>query len=218
MSTGDESTRCGNQTKYLRVTNLSSKTTDEGLKEHLSQVVKQGKIQSVKIIKQFKFGMVLSEGYGFVEFDSVESATSAFRDVKGIVLDGHGLRLSLCDAKTVSMMDKPCTRLIVKNLPFYEVVDVKDLIQPFSPFGQLKSVRLPRPRFGVVDFVTEQEASNAKRALSNTYFHGRRLALEWADQDYRLPDRSGAKYMDQDKDTRPKKRQMLHRCSSSLRD
>ncbi|CAA7033955.1 unnamed protein product [Microthlaspi erraticum] len=194
--------RCGNQTKFLRVTNLSSKTTDESLKEHLSQVVKQGKIQSVKIMKHYKFGEVLSKGYGFVEFDSVETATSAFRDVKGIVLDGYGLGLSLCDAKSVSKMDyKPCTTLKVRNLPS-KGIDLKDLIQLFSPFGQIKSVRLPYARFGVVEFVTKQEASNAIRALtlSRARLYGRRLMLDWVVDDERLlEDRSGAKNMDQEK-------------------
>jgi multiple RNA-binding domain-containing protein 1 len=39
-------------------------------------------------------------------------------------------------------------------------------------------------RFGFVDFLTRQEAKNAFEALSgSTHLYGRRLVLEWAEDD-----------------------------------
>ncbi|KAJ0488990.1 putative RNA recognition motif domain, nucleotide-binding alpha-beta plait domain superfamily [Helianthus annuus] len=67
---------------------------------------------------------------------------------------------------------------IVRNVAF-EATE-KELRQLFSPFGQVKSLRLPT-RFGkhrgfaFVEYVTKQETKNALQALSNTNLYGRHL-------------------------------------------
>ncbi|VVB12398.1 unnamed protein product [Arabis nemorensis] len=207
------------ESNVLHVTNLSFKTTDEGLKKHLTKLVKQGKILSVKIIKHVKNGKNLSRGYGFVEFDSVETATSVCRDLQGTTLDGHALKLKFCENKrsdTVgksSDKDKTSTKLHVKNVAFEATQ--KELRQLFSPFGQIKSLRLPKRNIGqsagfaFVEFVTKQEAANAKNALSSTHFYGRHLVLEWANDENSMEairKRSAAKYMDQENDNRKKRK------------
>ncbi|CAN6860537.1 unnamed protein product [Brassica oleracea] len=57
----------------LYVKSLSFETTEDGLK---------------MIIKHVKKGKCLSTGYRFVEFDSIETATSVYRDLRETVLDG----------------------------------------------------------------------------------------------------------------------------------
>ncbi|ESQ55405.1 hypothetical protein EUTSA_v10024436mg [Eutrema salsugineum] len=208
------------ESNVLYVTNLSFKTTDEGLKKHLTELVKQGKILSVKIIKHEKGGKQVSKGYGFVEFDSVETATNVYRDLQGTLLDEHALKLRFCEHKRSDQVgkgsdkDKTSTKLHVKNVAFEATQ--KELRQLFSPFGQIKSLRLPKRNIGqfagfaFVEFVTKQEASNAKKALSSTHFYGRHLVLEWANDDNSMKairDRSAAKYLDQENDN-PKKRRI----------
>ncbi|CAH8270172.1 unnamed protein product [Arabidopsis lyrata] len=69
------------ESNVLYVKNLNFNTTDESLRKHLTELVKQGKILSVKIKKNGK-SRPRSSGYGFVEFDSVETATSVYRDLQ----------------------------------------------------------------------------------------------------------------------------------------
>ncbi|XP_022865724.1 multiple RNA-binding domain-containing protein 1-like [Olea europaea var. sylvestris] len=80
-------------------------------------------------------------GFGFIEFDSIDTAVNVCRDLQGTVLDGHALILQLCHAKKDEHhhkkvdSDKSSTKLIVRNVAF-EATD-KDLRQLFSPFGQV---------------------------------------------------------------------------------
>lgn len=177
--------------------------------KHLKDLVKQGKILSVKIMKHVKNGKNVSSGYGFLEFDSVETATSVFRDLQGTSLDGHALKLRFTEHKrrdTVAKgSDKISTKLHVKNVAF-ETTE-KELRQLFSPFGQIKGLRLPKRNIGqyagyaFVEFMTKQEASNAKKALSSTHFYGRHLVIEWAKDDTSMEEkrrRSAAKYQEND--------------------
>ncbi|CAH2074076.1 unnamed protein product, partial [Thlaspi arvense] len=209
------------ESSVVYVKNLNFKTSEESLEKHLTQVVKQGKILSVKIIKHEKNGKMVSKGYGFVEFDSNDTATTAIRDAHRTVLDSHALILTFSEDKRSDTVRKKgsekdkqtCTKLIVNNVPFETTP--KELRGLFSQFGQIKGLRLPRRNtkqikgFAFVEFVTKQEASNAFKALSNIHFYGRHLVLGWANDDNdsmkALRDRSGAKYMDQEND-KPKKR------------
>ncbi|KAK9149967.1 hypothetical protein Syun_008276 [Stephania yunnanensis] len=143
----------------------------------------------VEVNKHVKNGKSLSMGFGFIEFDSVETALRIRKDLQGTVLDGHALILQPCHSKTdgdavkKSAKDRSTTKLIVRNVAFQ--ASQKDLRQLFSPFGQVKSLRLPNKLgshrgFAFVEFVTKQEAQNALQALSNTHLYGRHLVLERA--------------------------------------
>lgn len=177
------------ESRSLFVKNLNFKTADENLRKHISENINAGRILSVKIKKHLKNGKNVSMGFGFVEFDSVETATNVCRDLQGTVLDGHALILQLCHAKkdekvlSKASNDQSSTKIIVRNVAF-EATE-KDLRQLFSPFGQIKTLRLPM-RFGkhrgfaFIEFVTKQEAQNALNALSNTHLYGRHLVLERA--------------------------------------
>ncbi|CAN8274460.1 unnamed protein product [Cochlearia groenlandica] len=199
------------ETNVLHIKNLSFKTTDEGLKKHFTKLMKKGKILSVKIIKREKDGKILSGGYGFVELDSVETATNVYSDLQGTVLDGHALKLSFRESKRSDRVskssdkDKTSTKLHVKNIAFEATKN--ELRQLFSPFGQIKSLRLPKRNidqysgYAFIEFMTKQEASNAKKELFNTHFYGRHLVIELANDDDSMEAiraRSAAKYMDQE--------------------
>ena len=77
-----------------------------------------------------------------------------------------------------------------RNIPFEaNVKEVKDL---FATFGIIKSIRLPKKMagtgshrgFAFIDFATKQEAKRAFQALcQSTHLYGRRLVLEWAEDD-----------------------------------
>ncbi|CAJ2633159.1 multiple RNA-binding domain-containing protein 1 [Trifolium pratense] len=177
------------EARSLFVKNLNFKTTDESLKEHFSKHMKEGRILSVKVKKHLKNGKNVSMGFGFVEFDSTETATSVCNNLQGTILDSHALILQLCHAKSDGKVqkkvekDKSSTKLLVKNVAF-EATE-KDLRQLFSPFGQVKSLRLPMKfgnhrGFAFVEYVTQQEAQNALTALSSTHLYGRHLVIERA--------------------------------------
>ncbi|KAJ9170111.1 hypothetical protein P3X46_018243 [Hevea brasiliensis] len=177
------------ESRSLFVKNLNFKTSDESLKKHFGEHMKEGKILSVRIKKHLKNGKNVSMGFGFIEFDTVETATNVSTDLQGTVLDGHALILQLCHAKKDEQVgkkvdkDRSSTKLLVRNVAF-EATE-KDLRQLFSPFGQIKSLRLPMKfgnhrGFAFVEYVTKQEAQNALQALSSTHLYGRHLVLERA--------------------------------------
>jgi multiple RNA-binding domain-containing protein 1 len=137
---------------------------------------------------------------------------------QGTVLDGHALILRFCENKRSdkvgkdSNKDKPCTKLHVKNIAFEATK--RELRQLFSPFGQIKSMRLPKKNIGqyagyaFVEFVTKQEALNAKKALASTHFYGRHLVLEWANDDNSMEairKRSAAKFDEENDNARKRK-------------
>ncbi|XP_043724842.1 multiple RNA-binding domain-containing protein 1-like isoform X2 [Telopea speciosissima] len=197
------------ESRSLFVKNLNFKTSDESLRKHFSENVKEGKIQSIRIKKHLKNGNTLSMGFGFIEFDSVETGTNVCRDLQGTVLDGHALILQLCHAKKDGQVakkvdkDRSSTKLIVRNVAF-EATE-KELRQLFSPFGQIKSLRLPMKLgshrgFAFVEYVTKQEAQNALQALASTHLYGRHLVLERAKEGESLEElraRTAAQFTDE---------------------
>ncbi|KAG2574633.1 hypothetical protein PVAP13_7KG345900 [Panicum virgatum] len=197
------------RSRSVFVKNLNFKTTDESLSQHFSTKIKSGSHKSVKVKKHVKNGKNVSMGFGFVEFDSVETATSVCKDLQGTVLDGHALILQLCHGKKDGQAakkndkDKSSTKLLVRNVAF-EATE-KDLRQLFSPFGQVKSLRLPMKfgshrGFAFVEYVTKQEAQNALQALASTHLYGRHLVIERAKEGETLEElraRTAAQFVDE---------------------
>ncbi|XP_026440981.1 multiple RNA-binding domain-containing protein 1-like isoform X2 [Papaver somniferum] len=172
------------ESRSLFVKNLNFRTSDENLKKHFTEKIKDGRILSAKVKKHLKNGKNVSMGFGFIELGSVETATKVCKDLQGTILDGHALILQHCHAKSDEQVprrvdkDKSSTKLIVRNVAF-EATE-KDLRQLFSPFGQVKSLRLPMKLgnhrgFAFVEFVTKQEAQNALQQLSSVHLYGRHL-------------------------------------------
>ncbi|XP_010914288.1 multiple RNA-binding domain-containing protein 1 isoform X2 [Elaeis guineensis] len=197
------------ESRSLFVKNLNFKTSDESLKKHFGDNMKNGSIRSGKVKKHIKNGKNVSMGFGFIEFDSVETATNVCKDLQGTVLDGHALILQLCHAKKDGQVlkkdekDRSSTKLLVRNVAF-EATE-KDLRQLFSPFGQIRSLRLPMKfgshrGFAFVEYVTKQEAQNALKALSSTHLYGRHLVLEKAKEGESLEElraRTAAQFVDE---------------------
>ncbi|KAL5722289.1 hypothetical protein ACHQM5_005827 [Ranunculus cassubicifolius] len=198
------------ESRTLVLKNLNFKTSDEGLRKHFSDLMKEGNINSVTIRKHLHHGKTVSRGFGFIEFDSADTAANVLNDLQGTILDGHKLTLQVSQAKKDGQvtkktdMDKSSTKLIVFNVAFGATK--KDLRDLFGSFGQIKSLRLPmkfgnHPQgFAFVEFMTKKEAQHALEALSNTHLYGRHLVLEWAKEGESLEDlraRTAAQFTDE---------------------
>jgi multiple RNA-binding domain-containing protein 1 len=181
-------------TNTLFIKNLNFSTTKETLHEVFSKV---GKIKSLKI--STKNGMPC--GFGFVEYDTEKSARKALSNLNNVVVDGHALKLSEAKTSIVKPDDRPKkrkrekdnpendarTKLLIKNLAFE--ANKNEIKELFANFGTVKSVRIPKKAngvhrgFGFVDFVSHEEAAAALESLKSTHMYGRRLCLEWAQQE-----------------------------------
>jgi multiple RNA-binding domain-containing protein 1 len=181
----------------LYIKNLNFSTTSDTLKTVFSVT---GPIKSARVATKKMGDRVLSLGFGFVEFERKESLNRALDELQGHVVDGHALLLKKSSARTDSSKDSSShrrrnaddadgeneqnTKLVVRNIPFE--AGEKEVRELFKTFAQLKHVRLPRRfdgrhrGFGFVEFLTHQEAVNAKTTLAHTHLYGRHLVLEWA--------------------------------------
>ncbi|KAL3463362.1 hypothetical protein BJX64DRAFT_287386 [Aspergillus heterothallicus] len=143
-------------------------------------------------------GQTLSMGFGFVDFKSNAQAQAALAVMNGYTLDRHSLVVRAShkgmDAAeerrredTAKKIAARRTKIIIKNLPFQATK--KDIRSLFGAYGQLRSVRVPQKfdrsarGFGFADFVSAREAENAMDALKNTHLLGRRLVLEFANEE-----------------------------------
>ncbi|KAJ3111200.1 hypothetical protein HDU96_005900 [Phlyctochytrium bullatum] len=172
----------------LFVKNLNFSTTEQGLRDAFADI---SGLRSVRIqTKVDSKGQRLSMGFGFIEFSSKESARQAMKVKQGYVLDGHALQLKLSD----SHLRKATASRKVKKPQSDENDEAEGKSRKltdalFSAFGQVKTVRLPKKFDGThrgfcfVEFLTKQEALDAKKALASTHLYGRHLVIEWAEQD-----------------------------------
>lgn len=181
----------------LHVGNLSFNTTTQGLTEtfkplagFLSAVVKTR-------TEPKRPEVVLSMGFGFLEFRTSREAQAAIHAMNGYELDGHKLEVKVSrkgadaaeerrrvDAERRAEGKK--TKIAIKNLPFEATM--KDVRSLFGAYGQLRNVRAPQKMdrslrgFGFAEFTTPKEAENAMNALRDTHLLGRKLVLAFADE------------------------------------
>ncbi|CCH60041.1 hypothetical protein TBLA_0C02300 [Henningerozyma blattae CBS 6284] len=136
----------------------------------------------------------LSMGFGFVEFRTKEQALAVIEAMDGSVIDGHKIQMKLShrqgtnnNSNNAKDKKKKSSKIIVKNLPFEATR--KDIFELFSSFGQLKSVRVPKKfdksarGFAFVEFLLPKEAENAMDQLQGVHLLGRRLVMQYAEQD-----------------------------------
>ena len=183
------------------VKNLSFSTTSERLRQHCETLGMATKAASIVTHKGGdKNGQ--SRGYGFVEFESATTASRMLSKLHGSKLEGHSLEAKLSTrasasfdepglrSSSASMQSQANTKLVLKNVPFEATK--KELYELFKPFGQLKTLRLPRKfdgnhrGFAFVDFLTAGEAENALKVLKHTHFYGRHLVIAPAKDDESL--------------------------------
>ncbi|KAA8642333.1 RNA-binding ribosome biosynthesis protein MRD1 [Aspergillus tanneri] len=185
-------------TSTLFVKNLNFSTTNEKFVEAFRPLdgFVSAKVKTKPDPK--KPGQTLSMGFGFVDFRTKEQAKAALAAMKGFNLDQHELVIRTShkglDAAeerrredTAKKIAARRTKIIIKNLPFQATK--KDVRSLFGAYGQLRSVRVPKKfdrsarGFGFADFVSAREAENAMDALKNTHLLGRRLVLEFANEE-----------------------------------
>jgi multiple RNA-binding domain-containing protein 1 len=141
---------------------------------------------------------ILSMGFGFVEFSSNQQAQAALAAMNGSRLDDYELIVQVSHKSTdaaenqrikdnLKKAEAHRTKIIIKNLPFEATK--KDVRALLSAYGQLRSIKLPQKfdrstrGFSFADFVTAKEAENVIEALKDTHLLGRRLVLEFADEE-----------------------------------
>lgn len=186
------------ESSTIYVKNLAFATGDAGLRKHFDNTISSagGSMRSVKVaVRKGPDGKPLSMGFGFVECSSEDVAKAVLKQLQGTVLDKHKLALQLSMRKASSAArakkqtgtpEKQSTKLVVRNVAFEATR--KEVMSLFSPFGHMKSCRLPRkfdgiPRgFAFIEFVTKQEAKNAVESIAGAHLYGRRLVVEWAEQ------------------------------------
>ncbi|KAL2481321.1 Polyadenylate-binding protein 7 [Abeliophyllum distichum] len=146
-------------------------------------------IDSVKVQEMFqKFGNVLSckvatsddgksKGYGFVQFDSENSANAAIENLNGSIVGDKQIYVGKFVKKSERAVTNPeakYTNLYVKNLD----PDVTEelLMEKFSEYGKIISLAILKDENGAsrgFGFVNFENPDNAKRALEA--FHGTQL-------------------------------------------
>ena len=185
-------------TSTLFVRNLNFSTNTERLREAFRPLEGFMSAQVKTKPDPKRQGQVLSMGFGFLEFRSKSNAQAGLAVMDGHELDGHKLLIrashKAIDAAEERRKEDQAkkmagrkTKIIIKNLPFE--ASKKDVRSLFGPYGQLRSIRMPKKfdsstrGFAFADFVTAREAENAVDALRDTHLLGRRLVLEFAGED-----------------------------------
>jgi len=206
-ATGDESI----ESTTIYVKNLSFKTEESTLSSHFIAAVEAagGSLRAAKVARtKNKDGRLLSSGFGFIECSSEAVAREVISSLQGSSLEGHSLVLQLSSKaaqgesggaskrkngstniinNAAAAPDKGALKIVVRNLAFE--ASRRDILGLFTPFGAVKSCRLPRKfdgslrGFAFVEFATPQEARGAVEAVSGTHLYGRRLVIEWAEDE-----------------------------------
>ncbi|CAP93632.1 Multiple RNA-binding domain-containing protein 1 [Penicillium rubens] len=185
-------------TTTLFVKNLNFSTTNEKFLEVFRPLdgFITGRIKTKPDPK--RPGQTLSMGFAFADFKTKAQAQAALAAMNGYKLDQHELLVRAShkgkDAAeerrredTAKKVAARRTKIIIKNLPFQATK--KDIRSLFGAYGQLRSVRVPQKfdhsarGFGFADFVSAREAENAMDALKNTHLLGRRLVLEFVNEE-----------------------------------
>ncbi|RYO82274.1 hypothetical protein DL766_000651 [Monosporascus sp. MC13-8B] len=192
----------------LHVKNLSFKTTSAELAAAFRKLegFKSAHVKTKTDPK--KPGQVLNMGFGFVEFANKASAEAALKVMDGYVLHEHKLEVRAShrgrDAAEERRKEDNAkkaagqqTKIIIKNLPFEATK--KDVRTLFGTHGQLRAVRVPKKfnhtskGYAFAEFTTPCEALNAMNALEGTHLLGRRLVLQFAEEEAIDPEEEIAK-------------------------
>lgn len=190
---GDENVHDG-PTVSIFIKNLNFSTTSPQLQDRFKKfngfVVAQ-----VKTKPDAKTpNKTLSMGFGFAEFRTKEQANAVIAAMDGEVIDGHKIQLKLShrqgtanNSNNTKNKNIKSGKIIVKNLPFEATR--KDVFELFNSFGQLKSVRVPKKfdksarGFAFIEFLLPKEAENAMDQLQGVHLLGRRLVMQYAEED-----------------------------------
>lgn len=153
------------------VKNLGEAIDNVGLQDMFR---KFGNILSCKVA-MFEDGK--SKGYGFVQFESEESAIAAIDDLNGSTIGDKQLYVTKFVRKSDRVLPNPdvkYTNLYVKNLD----LNVRDelLKEKFSEFGKIVGFAISRDEngisrgFGFVNFESPDDARQALESMNGTQF------------------------------------------------
>jgi len=183
----------------LFVKNLNFVSVDSDLKKHFEAC---GEVFSASVAtkKDPRSKEVLSMGFGFITFKKKAAAEKALKTMQHSRLADHCLELKRseragskggkADESKKASIEKPSTKLLVRNIPFQATKEEVTAI--FKTFGELSAVRLPRKMAGTGDhrgfaFIEFDALSDAKAAskslVHSTHLYGRRLVVEFASGD-----------------------------------
>lgn len=198
-----ESTAIVPNTVYVK--NLNFDTSEQKLREVFEKAISE-KPLSVKIIRNKEDGLQ-SQGYGFVEYETEDSAKNSIRKLQHAVVDDHMIQLKLSkrdnaevekkkrleklkrkqkdEESFIDNDDLASNKIMIKNLAFE--ANKKDIMGLFKEAGQIKKVRLPKKPnsnshrgFGFVEFVTVEDAKGAFETMQHSHLYGRKLVIQWA--------------------------------------
>jgi multiple RNA-binding domain-containing protein 1 len=173
-------------TPTVFVKNLNLTTEEADLEQFLSE----------KGFPDFKFVKIIrnqgkSLGYGFVEFESPQTAAKVIRKLQGALFQSHVLKLSLSKPQKSEADDaepkdagKPSDKLVLKNLPFQ--TNKQELVALIKGIVPARDIRLPKKTdgslkgFAFVQFGSVEEAKKGLGALQSLHFYGRKLVPMFA--------------------------------------
>ncbi|KAL1954698.1 hypothetical protein VTO42DRAFT_802 [Malbranchea cinnamomea] len=174
----------------IYVGNIFFEVKAEDLKNLFSRF---GNVLEARIISDNR-GM--SRGFGYVKFDSIESARAAIGGMHMQVFEGRRLAVNFAQTNFSSMSEqkavaKPTRTLYIGNIPF-EMTD-RELNDIFKDMYNLIDVRVAvdrrtgQPRgFCHAEFVDVESAQAAFEVLSKLTPYGRKLRLDYSNSS---PDR-----------------------------
>lgn len=182
---GEREQRNAEPSKILYVGNLYFDLTPERMQREFEQF---GDVTNCKIVTDAS-GM--SKGFGYIEFDNLESAAKAIEALNGQNLEGRRMAVQyhVRRMKTPSTQTRnpPSRTLFVGNMSFQ--MSDKDLHDLFRNVKNVLDVRVAidrrsgQPRgFAHADFTDIESAQEAKKFLESKVVYGRQLRI-----DYGLP-------------------------------
>ena len=161
------------------IKNLDAAIDNKALHDTFNQF---GNILSCKVA-QDEFGN--SRGYGFIHFETGDSASRAIQGVNGMLLNdkkvfvGHHIAKRDRQSK-FDEMKANFTNLYVKNIAS-EVAD-EDFSKLFEKYGPVTSAAITRDPesgksrgFGFVNYIDHEHAAKAVEELNDQDFHGQKL-------------------------------------------
>lgn len=184
----------------LFIKNLNFDTTEDDIKEHFKDC---GRIANITVAKKkdpSRPEVLLSMGYGFIQFYSQRAVMNALKTLQQTKLRGHTLELKKSnrtlhaevahERKKSNVQNQTGNKILVRNVPFQ--AKESEILSLFKTFGEIKAVRMPKKMVGTgshrgfvfVEYYTKFDAKRAMESLcQSTHLYGRRLVLEWAQTD-----------------------------------
>ena len=158
--------------------NIFVKNLDKSIgdKEFYSKFSSFGTIVSSKVECDFHGE---SKGFGFVQFESQESAERAIHEVNGTMFEEK--KLSVGKFESCKKHPKKFTCIPVSNLE--EDVTMEQLTDVFKEFGQISCVDVKTNSqgrckgFGFVTYVTPEAASKAVELMNGKKLNGKEIVV-----------------------------------------